>query len=220
MLCWQHWGSACPGRRMVISLSQKEAYQAFVLPDMSPGTPTFSKPCDLHQRFRCQVQLLTWPLISWTTNYVTMARNQACPVTLQLHKENQPVDSCGHMPLCGGFNENDSSQSGLGLLHCPHESFLCSLNTSKNIISYNIALCTLMRASPHFNRTFPSFPRLTQSFEMHFMSNWNCIFWLHNFFVFFSLMNYLKACLPKTEMYELLRQLWSILEQRYKNKTR
>ena len=126
---------------------------------------------------------------------------------MQLHKENQPVDSCGHMPLCGGFDGNDHSQSGLGLLHCPHESFLCSLNTSKNILSHNIALCILMRASSHFNRTFPSFPRLTQSFEMHFMSNRNRMLCLHNFFVFFSLMKYLKACLPKIEMYELLRQL-------------
>ena len=139
MLCWQHWGSACPGRRMVISLSQKEVNQAFVLPAMSPGTPTFRKPCDLHQRFRCQVQLLTWPLVSWTKNYVTMARNQAFPVTLQLHEENQPVDSCGHLPLCGGFDGNDHSQSGLGLLHCPHESFLCSLSTRK-ILSPTILL--------------------------------------------------------------------------------
>lgn len=91
----------------------KRSYQAFVLLAVSPGTPTFSKPCDLHQRFRCQVQLLTWPLVSWTKNYVTMARNQACPVTLQLHEENQPVDSCGHLPLCGGFDGNDHSQSGL-----------------------------------------------------------------------------------------------------------
>lgn len=111
--------------------------------------------------------------------------------------------------------------ASLGLASCTvHKSFLCSLNTSKNIISHNIALCILMRASSHFNRTFPSFPGLTQSFEMHFMSNRNRMFCLHNFFVFFSLMKYLKACLPKIEMYELLRQLWSILEQRYKNKTR
>ena len=149
MLCWQHWGSACSGRRMVILLSQKEAYQTFVLPAMSPGTPIFIKLCDLRQRIKCQVQLLTWPLVSWTTNYVTMARNQACSVTLQLHKENQPVASCGHMPLCGGFDGNDHSQSGLGLLHCPQEFSLqleyqqkyylpqyCSLYSDESFITF------------------------------------------------------------------------------------
>lgn len=117
----------------------KRSYQASVLPAVSPGTPTFRKPCDLHQRFRCQVQLLTWPLVSWTKKYVTVARNQAFPVTLQLHEEKKPVDSCGHLPLCGGSDGNDHSQSGLGLLHCPHESFLCSLSTRK-ILSPTILL--------------------------------------------------------------------------------
>lgn len=145
---WWRWESACPGRRMATSLSQKGACKAFVLPAMSPGTPAFRKPYRLDQRLRYQIQLLTLPLVSfasWTTHYVTMTRNWACLVTLQLEEESQPVDPCGHMILRQGFDESDQSQSGIGPLHGPHENFLCSLNTRKNIISHNIPLFILMK---------------------------------------------------------------------------
>lgn len=125
-------------------LFQEGACQNSLLPTRSPRTPSFSKPYHLDQRLRYQVQFLTlFPVSPCFLDHKWGSNDEGSHLTshtVAARREPTWEPAQSHAPLLQGLGRSDHSQCGLGLLYCPLEYVLCSLDTRETIISPNMVL--------------------------------------------------------------------------------
>lgn len=145
-----------------------------------------------------------------------MTGNHACPVTLSLHKENQPMDLWSHViPYLKPWQTWSQPIWAWPATALSTWGSSLQIEYQENYCLPN-SMLLLIKASSPFNRTLSSFSSLTRNLETGFMFSWNRMFYVPDFFVLLSLMSYLKACLFKIEKYKQLR---SLLKQRNEDQT-